>query len=257
MQVQLTLRSDTTIVATQYLYSIRVRPGVVTAADSVYFRPLTTGNAQRGIKVSADLVSYRLDASSAFGGIVKMSTYIIDSAGCFCNTTTQFFDHAYPSISGGTPALYAVIPGLTAMQYYAQVVDAHGNVSYPAEQQGVDPPNGNVAPYVYALTSDTTRDSILVSATGFSVLASTERIDFVVRSLPNQVAQDTIYMVCSIAAPGQFSTATGGCRRVGPAFTAAMVVAVPVDSLSGAGFGASCTLGLICNYGTVYPQRRR
>jgi hypothetical protein len=209
------------------------------------------------VKVAADMVSYRLDASSAFGGIVKASTWIIDSTGCYCNTTTQFFDHAYPSIIGGTPALYAVIPGLTAMQYYTQVVDVHGNTSYPPEQQGIDPPNGNVAPYLYSLTSDTTTDSLRVSASGFSTLASTERIDFVVHSLPNQFAQDTIYMVCSVPAPGTFITVTGGCVRSGPHFTAAMVDAVPVDSLYGAGFGANCGLGLVCNYGTVYPLRRR
>jgi len=257
VEVQITLRSDSTVVATQYLYSIRVRPGVVTQTDSVFFGALTTGNAQRGVKVAADMVAYRLDASSAFGGIVMASTWIIDSTGCYCNTTTQFFGQAYPSISGGTPALYAVVPGLTAMQYYAQVIDVHGNTSYPAEQQGIDPPNGNVAPYVYAVTSDTTTDSLLVSATGFSVLASTQQIDFVVHSLPNQFAQDTIYMVCSVAAPGQFSTAAGGCRRSGPHFTAAMVDAIPVDSIYGAGFGANCGLGLVCNYGTIYPQRRQ
>jgi len=257
VNIIVTLRSDTTILSTQYVYNLIVRPGVVTAADSVYFGALTTGLSQRGINTRAGVVRYTLSASSAFGGIASTIATLIDSTGCYCGTTYQYFGGALTAISVGTPGLYVTVPGATAAQYQAQVVDIHGNVSAPAESQGIDFPNGNLAPDAYIVTSDTTADSLLVTAGGFSATASTQQVDFVVRSVPNASNLDTIYMVCSVPAPGQFSTVSGGCKRSGPHFTAALVVAVPVDSIVGGGFGVSCALGLACNIGSVYPQRRR
>ena len=263
VDIAITLRTDTLILDQSWLYGVRVRPGVVTQTDSVYVGaarpqpPVTSGKPQRGVRVETGLVRYVISGSDVNGDITFALSEIMDSTGCLCNTTRQFFPHRYATITGADPPLYTVVPGVTAMQYYAQLADAAGNTSYPAEAAGVDPPNGQVAPFVYAVTSDTTVDSIFVSATGFSSLSSTQQVEFVVRSVPNQLATDTIYMVCTLAAPGQFSTVAGGCPRVGPRFTAAFVVAVPVDSLSGGGSGASCGLGLICNFGTIYPRRQR
>ena len=76
------------------------------------------------------------------------------------------------------------------------------------------------------------------------------------RSVPNIYNVDTVYMVCTVPAPGTFISVSGSCPRVGPHFTAALVVAVPVDSIVGGGYGVSCALGAACNIGTVYPQRR-
>ena len=57
----------------------------------MFFGAFTTGSPVRGVKVEAGLVWYGMDASSAFGGITAAIATIIDSTGCHCNTTTQYF----------------------------------------------------------------------------------------------------------------------------------------------------------------------
>jgi hypothetical protein len=262
VNVQVSLLEDSAVVDQQIQHGLRVRPGVVTNADSVTLGvanapPVLTGTPARGLLVDppTHLVWYGVTGTDQNADISGAVAVVVDSSSGSPSTTTQFFAQPLGAVGiAAGPSLYAVGPP-AAMSYRTQLVDAQANVSN-ADSAGIDQPDPASAPYVFYAQNTVTTDSIAVLAQWSSGGAPMRAVEFVVRTYSG-IGVDTVYMVCTIAVPDQKGTVSGTCPRVGRAFTSALITAVPLDSAGTMGYGITCDLGESCGGGVVVPRRVR